>query len=96
MTFRRYLFVEFSDNVDRVVYFVDKSKLKPSKLGTIKLKLPGLPYFLPHDVLYLPELRINFLSLVHTRQQGHLIQIFDGKFEFRKASDHSLVMIGIE
>jgi hypothetical protein len=96
MTFRRDFFEEFTDNVDGAVYFADKSKLKPSGLGTIRLKLPGLPDFLLHDVLYLPELRRNLLSLVHIRQQGHSIHMFDGKVEVRKASDHSLVMTGIE
>eukprot|EP00253_Pinus_taeda_P027529 PITA_27529 len=78
------------------VYFADKSKLKPSGLGTIRLKLPGLLDFLLHHVLYLPQLRRNLLSLVHIRQQGHSIHMFDGKVEVRKASDHSLVMTGIE
>eukprot|EP00253_Pinus_taeda_P024709 PITA_24709 len=73
-----------------------KSKLKPSGLGTIRLKLPGLPDFLLHHVLYLPQLRRNLLSLVHIRQQGQSIHFLDGKVEARKASDHSLVMTGIE
>eukprot|EP00253_Pinus_taeda_P026112 PITA_26112 len=96
MTFRRYFFEEFTDNVDGEVFFADKSKLKPSGLGTIRLKLPGLPDFLLHHVLYLPQLRRNLLSLVHIRQQGHSIHMFDGKVEVRKASDYSLVMTGIE
>jgi len=54
MTFRRYFFEEFTDNVDGVIYFTDKSKLKPSGLGTVRLKLIGLPHFLLHHVLYLP------------------------------------------
>lgn len=81
MTFRRDFFEEFTDNVDGVVYFVDKSKLKPSQLGTIKIKLPGLSDFLLHDVLYLPKLRRNLLSLVDIRERGHSIHIFDGKVE---------------
>jgi len=36
------------------------------------------------------------MSLVHIRQQGHSIYIFDGKVEVRKASDHSLVITRIE
>eukprot|EP00253_Pinus_taeda_P009682 PITA_09682 len=74
----------------------DKSKLKPSGLGTIRLKLPGLPDILLHDVLYLLELRRNLLSLVHICYQGHSIHMFDGKVEVRKASDRSLVMTRIE
>ena len=36
------------------------------------------------------------MSLVQIRQQGHSIHLFDGKEEVTKASDHSLVMEGIE
>ena len=96
MNFRKYFFEEFNDKVDGAVYFVGKCKLKPSGLGTIKIKFLGLPDHLLHEVLYLPELRRNLLSLVHIRQQGHSIHMFDGKSEVRKASDHSLVMEGIE
>ena len=52
MTFRKDLFEEFTDKVDGAVYFTDKSKLKPSRLGTIRLKLPGLPDHLLHEVPY--------------------------------------------
>ena len=79
MTFRRDFFEEFSDNVDGAVYFVDKSKLKPSELGTIKIKLAGLPDFLLHDVIYLLYLWKKFLSLVHIHQQGESIHMFNGK-----------------
>eukprot|EP00253_Pinus_taeda_P036637 PITA_36637 len=96
MNFKRGFFEEFTDNVDGAVYFADKSKCKPSGLNTIRLKLPGLPDFLLHHVLYLPQLRRNVLSLVHIHQQGHSIHKFDGNVEVRKASDHSLVMIWIE
>jgi len=96
MNFRRDFFEEFTDNVDGAVYFVDKSKLKPSRCGTIRLKLPGILGFLLQDVLYLLELRRNLLFLVHIHQQGHSNHIFDGKVEVRKASYHSLVMTRIE
>eukprot|EP00253_Pinus_taeda_P028857 PITA_28857 len=96
VTFRRDFFEEFTDNVDGAVYFADKSKLKPSGLHTIRLKLLGLPNILLHHILYLPQLRRNLLSLVHFHQQGHSIHMFDGKLEVRKSSDHSLVMTGIE
>eukprot|EP00253_Pinus_taeda_P007027 PITA_07027 len=82
--------------VDGAVYFADQSKLKPSGLGTIRLKLCGLLDFLLRHVLYLPQLTRNLLSLVHICQQGHSIHMFEGKIEVRKASDHSLDMIGIE
>jgi len=65
MNFRRDFFEEFTGNFDGVVYFADKSKLKPLGLDTIRLKLPSLPGFLLHDFLYIPELRRNLLSLVH-------------------------------
>eukprot|EP00253_Pinus_taeda_P006580 PITA_06580 len=96
MTDRKYIFEDFTDNVDGVVYFANQSKIKPSRLGTIRLKLPGLSDFLLDHVLYLPQLKRNLMSLVHIRQQGHSIHMFDGKLEVRKASDHSLVMRGIE
>jgi len=91
MTHRKYFFEDFTDNVDGAVYFADQSKIKPSGLGTIRLKLPSLDH-----VLYLLQLKRNLLSLVHIRQQGHSIHMFDGKLEVRKASDHSVVMRGIE
>ena len=68
MTFRRDFFEEFTDNVDGAVYFSDKIKLKPSGLGTIRLKFLGLSDFFLHDAPYFSELRRNLLSLVHIRQ----------------------------
>jgi hypothetical protein len=56
MTFQRDFFEDFDDNVDGIVYFVDRSSLKSSGMGTIMIKLHGLPDFLLHNVLYLPEL----------------------------------------
>jgi hypothetical protein len=56
MKFQRDFFEDFDDNVDGIVYFADRSSLKPSGMGTIRLKLPGLPYFFFHNVLYLLEL----------------------------------------
>ena len=92
MTFRRDFFEEFMDNVDGAVYFVDNLKLKPSGFGTIRLKLPRLPKFLLHDVLYLPKLR----QTCYLWATSASIHIFDGKVEVRKASNHSLVMTEIE
>jgi hypothetical protein len=65
MTFQRDFFEDFNDNVDSIVYFVDKSSLKPLGIGTVMLKLLRFPTFLLHDVLYLPELQRNLLSLMH-------------------------------
>jgi hypothetical protein len=96
MTFRRDLFEDFDDNVDGIVYFADRSSLKPSGMGTIRLKLPGLLDFLLHNVLYLPELQRNLLSLVHIRQQGHSVHMFGGKVEIRKDSDNMVVMTRME
>jgi hypothetical protein len=79
MKFQRDFFEDFNDNVDGIVYFVDKSILKPSEMDTIRLKLHGLSDFLLHNVLYLPKLQSNLLSLVHIRQQGHCIHIFSGE-----------------
>jgi hypothetical protein len=67
MNFQRDFFEDFNDNVDGIVYFVDKSILKPFGISTISLKLPGLLNFLLHDVLYLLELRRNLLSLAYIR-----------------------------
>jgi len=70
---------------------------KSSHQGLAQLGLNCLVFqtFLDH-VLYLPQLKRNLLSLVHIRQQGHSIHMFDGKLEVRKSSDHSLVMRGKE
>jgi hypothetical protein len=96
MTFRRDFFKNFDDNVDGVVYFADRSSLKPSRMGTIRLKLPGLLNFLLHNVLYLLELQRNMLSLVHIRQQGHYVHMFSGKVEIRKDFDNMVVMTRME
>jgi hypothetical protein len=96
MTFQRDFFEECYDNVDGVVYFADKSSLKPSGMGTIRLKLPELPDFLLHNVLYLLELQRNLLSLVHIRKQGHFVHMIGGKVEIRKDSDNMGVMIEME
>lgn len=65
MTFQRDFFEYFSDNVDGIVYIVDKSSLKPSRIGIIMLKLLGFLNFLLHDVLYFLELWRILLYLVH-------------------------------
>lgn len=84
MNFRRYFFEEVTDNVDGASYFTDKSKLKPSRLGTINLKLPSPPYFVLHDVIYLPDMRRNLQYLVHIHQQENSIHIFNSKVEDKK------------
>eukprot|EP00253_Pinus_taeda_P031812 PITA_31812 len=96
MQHRKDFFEDFTHNVDGAIYFAAQSKIKLLGLGTIKLKLPGLPYCLLDHVLYFPQLKRNLLSLVHIRQQGNSIHMFDGNLEVRKSSDHSLVMRGIE
>jgi hypothetical protein len=96
MTFRRDFFEDFDDNVDGVVYFADRSSLKPSGMGTFRLKLLGLWDFLLDNVLYLLELQRNLASLVHIRNQGHFVHMIDGKVEIRKDFDNMLVMTGIE
>jgi hypothetical protein len=96
MTFRRDFFEDLNDNVDGIVYFADKSNLKPSTIGTIRLKFLGLLNFLLHNVLYLPELKRSLLSLVLIRQQGHSVHMIGGKVEVRKDSDNMLVMTGME
>jgi hypothetical protein len=92
MTFWKDFFKELNDNVEGAVYFVDRSSLKPAKIGTIKLKLPGFQDFLLHDVFYLPELRRNLMSIVHIQQQGHSIHMFNRKVEIRRSSNNMVVM----
>ena len=96
MAFQRDYFEDFSDNVDGIVYFADKSSLKPSRIGIVKLKLIGLPNLLLRDVLYLLELWRTLLSLVHIRQQENSIHIFDGIVEIRRSSDNMVMMTGVE
>ena len=78
MTFRRDCFETFSDHIDGIIYFVDKSQLKPPGIGSIRLKLPGLADNFLHDVIYNPQLKINLMSLIQVRQQGNYIHVFDG------------------
>jgi hypothetical protein len=81
MTFQKYFFEDFNENVDDIVCFANKSNLKPSGIGTIGLKLLRLPYFLLQNVLYLPELKRRVLSLVLIRQQDHFVHMIGGKVE---------------
>jgi len=39
---------------------------------------------------------MKLLSLVHMRQQGHSVHMFDGKVEIRKDSNNMVVMTGME
>ena len=84
MTFRRDYFEDINDNMDGIVYFVDKSSLKPLGIDTVRLKLNRFPYFLLHDVPYLLELQRSLLSLVQIQKKGHSIHIFDGIVEIRE------------
>jgi hypothetical protein len=96
MTFRRDFFETFSNHIDGIIYFADKSQLKPSGIGSIRLCLQGLADYILHDVLYIPQLKRNLMSLIHIRQQGHSIHMFDGVIEIRKTSDQVIVMTGVE
>jgi hypothetical protein len=78
------------------MYFADKSSLKPSGMGTIRLKLHGFPYFILHNVLYLPKMQRSLLSLMHIKQQDHSIRMISEKIEIRKDFDNMLVMTGME
>jgi len=68
LTFQRDFLEEFIDNVYGIVYFADKSRLKPSGMGTIKLQLHGFLDFHLHNVLYFPELKRSLMPLVHIKQ----------------------------
>jgi hypothetical protein len=96
MTFKRVFFETFSNHIDGIVYFADKSQLKASGIGSIRLHLPRFVDYILHDVLYIPQLKRNMMSLIHIRQQGHSIHMFDGIIELRKAYDQVIVMTGVE
>lgn len=81
-------------NIDDAVYFTDRSNIKPSGIGIVRLKLPYLLDMILRDMLYLLELRRNLLSLVLIYQQGHSIHTLDGKVEIRKYFNNKVVMIG--
>ena len=57
MTFRKYFFETFSDQIDAEVHLVDKSQLKPSGIGFVRLKLSGLADYILSNVLYVPQLK---------------------------------------
>jgi len=65
MIFLRDFFEDFNVNVDGIMNSVNKLGLKPSGMGTIRLKFHGFMYFLLHNVLYFPEMQRNLLSHVH-------------------------------
>jgi hypothetical protein len=65
-------------------------------IGTIGLKLLGFPNFILHDVLYVPKLRWDLLSLVQIQQQCHTIHMFDGQAEIRRSFDNKVSMTGWE
>ena len=81
MTFRRDCFETFSDHIDGILYFVDKSQLKSRGIGSIRLMLPVFADYILHDVLYIPQLKRNLMSLIQVRQQGNSIHVFDGIVE---------------
>lgn len=57
MMFQRKYFKQFDENIDCIVYFIDKSSLKPSRIGTIKLNFPELSDFVLHVVLTMQTLK---------------------------------------
>ena len=81
MTFRKDFFETFSDQIDGVVHLEDKSQLKPSGICFVRLKLSGLADYILFDVLYVPQLKRNLISLVQIRQQNHSVHMFDGIIE---------------
>lgn len=95
-TFRKDFFETFNDKVDGVVYFANRSQLKPLGIGSVRLKLPRLEDYILSNVLYLPQFKRNLISLVHIRQQGHSIHMYDGIIEIKRASDRVIIMTGVE
>ena len=96
MAFKKELFVKFSDQIDGVVHLADKSQLKPSGIGSVRLKLSGLADYILSDVLYVPQLKRNLISIVQIRQQDHSIHMFHGIIEIRRSYDNLIVMTGVE
>ena len=68
MTFIKDLFETFSDQIDGVVHLADKSQLKPSGIGFVRLKLSGLADYIFSNVLYVPHLKRNLISFVQIGQ----------------------------
>lgn len=68
MTFRWDFFETYSDDINGVIYFADKSQIRPSRIGSIHLKIPNLPNYVLHDVLYIPQFEWNLMSLIHISQ----------------------------
>lgn len=96
MSFLWEFFEELSKEIDGEVYFVYRSMIKPSGIGTIQLKLLGFVDFIIWDILYLPKLKRHLLSLVLVCQPSHSIHIFYGKVEIHRLVDNQIVMIGVE
>lgn len=96
MSFKRDFFEDLNENIDGAACFADKSNIKPFGIKSFRLKLIGCPNFLLNDVLYLPELQQNLLSLVLVRQQGHSIHMFNGKVEIKRSYGNQIVMFGLE
>ena len=92
MTFRRDYFEEFNKSDCGLIYLATKSSLKPIGNGTIRFKLPNLPYFVLHDVLYIPQLQHNLLSLVLIRQQGYSILLKDAQVFVRKQYNNQILL----
>ena len=60
--------------------------------GTILFKLPNLPDFVLHDVLFIPQLQQNLLSLVLICQQGYSILLKDAQVVVRKQYNNQIVL----
>lgn len=95
-TFRIALFETLSNPIDGVVYFADKSQVKPLGIGSIHLKIPGISYYILNDVLYIPQFQRNLISVIQIRKQWHSIHIFDGIIEIHRTPDNEIVMAGVQ
>ena len=58
--------------------------------------LPGFADYILHDVLYIPQLKRNLMSLIKVRKQGNSMHVFDGIIEIRRTSDDVIVMTSVE
>ena len=96
LTFRKHIFDTFSDQIYGVVHSEDKSRLKPSGIGFVRIKLSGFVDYILSDVLYVPQLKRNLISLVQIIQQGHSIHMIDGIIDIGRAYDNVIVITGVE
>ena len=84
-----------NDIVDGIVYFADKSSLKPKRIGSIRLKLPGFPDFVLHNVFYLLDLHRNPIVFSEHSITTTFHPYLQWNIEIRKSFDNKVIMTGM-